>query len=95
MSNRNTWRAIGLLALIPSALLGSLPLVVTYTDFASTWSSFAMQIGPHVIAKFKSDVGEVYVNPMVWAVAGVGELILISIHLKRPIRRSRYSLKPY
>ncbi len=95
MSGRTFLKVIGLVLLVPSVVIGVLPLIFANTSIGDVWDDQVISFFGHNILTITHTVtGNAHANvtPYVWVVAALGEIILLGIHVLKPIRKSRYQV---
>jgi hypothetical protein len=92
---RNNLRLLGLLLLVPALFFALLPYLAAHTMMVNGLSEFSLHIGDLTVVDFHKDLNgdpaaqSHWVN---WIVAVVGEILLLSAWVVRPIDRNRHKI---
>jgi hypothetical protein len=90
--SRSSMKALGLFLLIPSALIGILPIIAARTSMLSGYGDTTWDLGATRLLEITQAAGttSAVVHPIFWVLAGIGELLLIGVAMFRPERTSRW-----
>jgi hypothetical protein len=93
--NRNSMRLLGLLILVPSVFLALMPYLAAHTSMLNGFPEFSWYAGDQLISEFSRDInGQGLARTWwgVWVAAVVAEVLLLGVHLFRPIERNRFKI---